>query len=96
LAALLLAAGGASPHDTLSLPEALGVGAVTMALVAVLGRPGTRPGLRHAAASGITSGVGRPGWGVHGIGCHRCSAPDCSDTGSCGPRHPHTVLTSPD
>ncbi|MDF6017417.1 DMT family transporter [Streptomyces sp. JH34] len=57
LAALLLAAGGTSPHDTLSLPEALGVGAVTMGLVAVLGRPGTRPGLRHAAASGITSGV---------------------------------------
>jgi len=57
LAALLLAAGGAAPHDTLSLPEALGVGAVTMALVAALSRPGTRPGLRHAAASGITSGV---------------------------------------
>lgn len=57
LAALLLAAGGAAPHDTLSLPEALGAGAVTMALVAVLGRPGARPGLRHAAASGITSGV---------------------------------------
>ncbi|MEU2681834.1 DMT family transporter [Streptomyces sp. NPDC007107] len=57
LAALLLAAGGAAPHDTLSLPEALGVGAVTMALVATLGRPGARPGLRHAAASGITSGV---------------------------------------
>ncbi|WP_405690480.1 hypothetical protein [Streptomyces sp. NBC_01185] len=57
LAALLLAAGGAAPHDTLSLPEALGVGGVTMALVAGLSRPGTRPGLRHAAASGITSGV---------------------------------------
>ncbi|MEU0145373.1 hypothetical protein ABZ119_05330 [Streptomyces sp. NPDC006288] len=57
LAALLLAAGGAAPHDTLSLPEAMGVGAVTMALVAALSRPGTKPGLRHAAASGITSGV---------------------------------------
>lgn len=57
LGALLLTAGGAAPHDTLSLPEALGVGAVTMALVAGLSRPGTRPGLRHAAASGITSGV---------------------------------------
>ncbi|HWU10333.1 MAG TPA: DMT family transporter, partial [Streptomyces sp.] len=57
LAALLLAAGGAAPHDTLTLPEALGVGAVTMGLVAALSRPGTRPGLRHAAASGITSGV---------------------------------------
>ncbi|MEV6259935.1 DMT family transporter [Streptomyces sp. NPDC051784] len=57
LAALLLAAGGAAPHDTLTLPEALAVAAVTMALVAGLSRPGTRPGLRHAAASGITSGV---------------------------------------
>lgn len=57
LAALLLAAGGTAPHDTLTLPEAVGVGAVTMTLVAVLSRPGTRPGLRHAAASGITSGV---------------------------------------
>lgn len=57
LAALLLAAGGAAPHDTLTLPEAVGVGAVTMVFVAALSRPGTRPGLRHAAASGITSGV---------------------------------------
>ncbi|MFF4243033.1 DMT family transporter [Streptomyces sp. NPDC001822] len=57
LGVLLLAAGGAAPHETLSLPEALGVGAVTMALVATLSRPGARPGLRHAAASGITSGV---------------------------------------
>ncbi|MET7367673.1 hypothetical protein ABZS61_17820 [Streptomyces sp. NPDC005566] len=57
LGALLMAAGGAGPHDTLSLPEALGVSAVTMALVAGLSRPGARPGLRHAAASGITSGV---------------------------------------
>ncbi|MFD9542130.1 hypothetical protein [Streptomyces sp. NPDC060022] len=57
LGALLMAAGGAGPHDTLSLPEALAVSAVTMALVAGLSRPGARPGLRHAAASGITSGV---------------------------------------
>lgn len=57
LGALLLAAGGAAPHDTLSLAEALAVGAVTMALVAVLSRPGARPGLRHAAASGLASGV---------------------------------------
>lgn len=57
LAALLLAAGGAAPHDTLTLPEAVGVGAVTTAFVAALSRPGARPGLRHAAASGITSGV---------------------------------------
>ncbi|WP_103546731.1 hypothetical protein, partial [Streptomyces sp. B226SN101] len=55
--ALLLTAGGSAPHETLSLPEALGVGAITMAVVAGLGRPGARPGLRHAAASGITSGV---------------------------------------
>ncbi|MEU1128157.1 DMT family transporter, partial [Streptomyces sp. NPDC005899] len=57
LGTLLLTAGGSAPHDTLTLTEALGVGAVTMALVACLSRPGTRPGLRHAAASGITSGV---------------------------------------
>ncbi|SEB86674.1 hypothetical protein SAMN05216483_0590 [Streptomyces sp. 2131.1] len=57
LGALLLTAGGAAPHETLTLPEALAVGAGTMALVAGLSRPGARPGLRHAAASGITSGV---------------------------------------
>ncbi|MEE1742773.1 DMT family transporter [Streptomyces sp. BE147] len=56
-ALLMTAGGGAAPHETLSLPEALGVGAATMAVVAGLSRPGTRPGLRHAAASGITSGV---------------------------------------
>ncbi|MEU9624855.1 hypothetical protein ACIQWV_21805 [Streptomyces sp. NPDC098085] len=57
LGALLTTAGGAAPHETLSLPEALAVGAGTMAVVAGLSRPGARPGLRHAAASGITSGV---------------------------------------
>ncbi|WP_405901069.1 hypothetical protein OG242_29605 [Streptomyces sp. NBC_00727] len=57
LGALLLTAGGAAPQETLTLPEALAVGAGTMALVAGLSRPGARPGLRHAAASGITSGV---------------------------------------
>lgn len=57
LGALLLTAGGTAPHETLSLGEALAVGAATMAVVAGLNRPGTRPGLRHAAASGITSGV---------------------------------------
>ncbi|MCX4850473.1 hypothetical protein [Streptomyces sp. NBC_00893] len=57
LGALLMTAGGTVPHETLSLPEALAVGAGTMAVVAGLSRPGTRPGLRHAAASGITSGV---------------------------------------
>lgn len=57
LGALLMTAGGAAPHETLSLPEALAVGAGTMAVVAGLSRPGARPGLRHAAASGITSGV---------------------------------------
>ncbi|WUT00585.1 hypothetical protein OHA46_29605 [Streptomyces sp. NBC_00708] len=57
LGALLLTAGGSAPHETLTLPEALAVGAGTMALVAGLSRPGARPGLRHAAASGITSGV---------------------------------------
>ncbi|WP_327371538.1 hypothetical protein [Streptomyces sp. NBC_01217] len=57
LGALLTTAGGTAPHETLSLPEALAVGAGTMAVVAGLSRRGTRPGLRHAAASGITSGV---------------------------------------
>ncbi|TRV74778.1 hypothetical protein FKN01_23765 [Streptomyces sp. 130] len=57
LGALLLTAGGAAPHETLTMTEALAVGAGTMALVAGLSRPGARPGLRHAAASGITSGV---------------------------------------
>ncbi|MFG2562418.1 hypothetical protein [Streptomyces sp. NPDC048496] len=57
LGALLLTAGGSAPHETLSLVEALAVGAATMAVVAGLSRPGARPGLRHAAASGITSGV---------------------------------------
>ncbi|MGW1185074.1 hypothetical protein ACWD7Y_10870 [Streptomyces drozdowiczii] len=57
LGALLLTAGGSAPHETLTLFEALAVGAGTMALVAGLSRPGARPGLRHAAASGITSGV---------------------------------------
>ncbi|MFJ9682734.1 hypothetical protein ACIRP2_32485 [Streptomyces sp. NPDC101194] len=57
LGALLITAGGTAPHEMLSLPEALAVGAGTMAVVAGLSRPGARPGLRHAAASGITSGV---------------------------------------
>ncbi|WP_406135486.1 DMT family transporter [Streptomyces sp. NBC_01089] len=61
LAALLLAAGGTPPHETLSLPEALGIAAVALALVAALvrraGRPGARPGLRFATASGLVSGV---------------------------------------
>ncbi|MFF3171528.1 hypothetical protein ACFVQ0_02830 [Streptomyces sp. NPDC057900] len=57
LGALLTTAGGSAPHQTLSLVEALAVGAGTMAVVAGLSRPGARPGLRHAAASGITSGV---------------------------------------
>ncbi|MYY06897.1 hypothetical protein [Streptomyces sp. ATexAB-D23] len=57
LGALLLAAGGSAPHETLTLTEALAVGAGTMVLVTGLSRPGARPGLRHAAASGITSGV---------------------------------------
>ncbi|MFE3907708.1 hypothetical protein ACFXPY_47830 [Streptomyces sp. NPDC059153] len=57
LGALLMTAGGTAPHETLSLPEALAVGAGTTAVVAGLCRPGARSGLRHAAASGITSGV---------------------------------------
>ncbi|WUK32828.1 DMT family transporter [Streptomyces sp. NBC_00370] len=57
LAAILLAAAGTAPSETLTLWQALGVAAVALALVGVLTRPGARPGLRHAAASGITSGV---------------------------------------
>ncbi|MEE1813450.1 hypothetical protein [Streptomyces sp. BE133] len=57
LGALLMTAGGTAPQETLSFPEALAVGAGTVAVVAGLSRPGARPGLRHAAASGITSGV---------------------------------------
>ncbi|MCL7375435.1 hypothetical protein [Streptomyces sp. 35G-GA-8] len=57
LAAILLAAAGSSPDETLSLPQALGVAGVAMALVALLTGPGAGSALRHAAASGITSGV---------------------------------------
>ncbi|MEW2180430.1 hypothetical protein AB0890_29410 [Streptomyces sp. NPDC005406] len=57
LGALLMTAGGSAPHETLSMAEALAVGAGTVAVVGGLSRPGARPGLRHAAASGITSGV---------------------------------------
>jgi len=57
LAALLMFTGGSAPHQTLSLSEALAVGAGATVVVAGLVRPGVRPGLRHAAASGIASGV---------------------------------------
>ncbi|WP_329125660.1 DMT family transporter [Streptomyces sp. NBC_01465] len=57
LGALLLTAGGHAPDDTLAAPEALGVAAVTMVLVAGLSRRGRHSGLRFAAASGIASGV---------------------------------------
>ncbi|MFE2842176.1 hypothetical protein ACFXKS_01220 [Streptomyces scopuliridis] len=57
LAAILLTAAGSSPDETLSLPQALGVAGVALALVALLTRPGAGSGLRHAAASGIISGV---------------------------------------
>ncbi|MET7903548.1 hypothetical protein ABZS86_19645 [Streptomyces sp. NPDC005355] len=60
LGALLPVTAGAAPRDTLSLPEAVSVAAVALALVALLIRQGhgTRGhGLRHAGASGITSGV---------------------------------------
>ncbi|MGW2342052.1 hypothetical protein [Streptomyces sp. NPDC001661] len=57
LGALLVTASGPAPDDTLSLPEALGVAAVTAALIGVLSRRGAKPGLRHATASGVASGV---------------------------------------
>ncbi|MDX2538725.1 hypothetical protein PV437_37075, partial [Streptomyces scabiei] len=61
----LLTAGGSAPHETLSLPEALGVGAITMAVVAGLGRPGARPGLpaprtRRPGGSGYAAAGGLP------------------------------------
>ncbi|WP_327660420.1 MULTISPECIES: DMT family transporter [unclassified Streptomyces] len=57
LGALLVTASGPAPDDTLSLPEALGVAAVTAALIGALSRRGAKPGLRHATASGVASGV---------------------------------------
>ncbi|WSY98735.1 hypothetical protein OG214_05250 [Streptomyces sp. NBC_00872] len=59
LAAILLTAAGtgAQPNESLTLPQALGVGGVALTLVALLARPGARPGLPHAAASGVASGV---------------------------------------
>ncbi|QFR01414.1 hypothetical protein F9278_40410 [Streptomyces phaeolivaceus] len=57
LAAILVAASGPAPDDVLSLPEAVAVAGVTVALVGLLSRPGAKPGLRHAGASGMASGV---------------------------------------
>ncbi|MET8010865.1 DMT family transporter [Streptomyces sp. NPDC005271] len=60
LGALLPVTAGAVPHNTLSLPEALSVAAVALALIALLIRQGHGArghGIRHAAASGVTSGM---------------------------------------
>lgn len=57
LAVILVMASGPAPDDVLSTPEAIGVAAVTLALTGMLAWPGARPGLRHATASGFTSGV---------------------------------------
>ncbi|MEU9959578.1 DMT family transporter [Streptomyces sp. NPDC050982] len=57
LAALLVTASGPAPDDVLSLPQALAVAGTTAALIGVLAGRGTRPGLRHATASGFASGV---------------------------------------
>ncbi|MEW2526784.1 DMT family transporter [Streptomyces sp. NPDC047071] len=57
LGALLLTASGPAPDDTLTLPEAVTVAAVTAAVIGMLSRRGARPGLRHATASGFASGV---------------------------------------
>ncbi|ULR54735.1 hypothetical protein [Streptomyces deccanensis] len=57
LAAILVVASGSAPDDVLSLPEAVAVAGATVALVGLLSRPGAKPGLRHAGASGMTSGV---------------------------------------
>lgn len=61
LCALLLTTGGTAPHETLSLPEVLGIAAVSLVLVCALvrrtGRAAARTGLRYGAASGIVSGI---------------------------------------
>ncbi|MDX2527156.1 DMT family protein [Streptomyces europaeiscabiei] len=57
LAAILIAASGPAPDDVLSFPEAVAVAGATAALIGFLSRPGTKPGLRHAGASGMASGV---------------------------------------
>lgn len=55
---LVVAASGSEPGQVLSMPEALAVAGVSVTLIGLLGRPGDRSGLRHAAASGFASGVG--------------------------------------
>ncbi|MEV1085590.1 hypothetical protein AB0I98_46495 [Streptomyces sp. NPDC050211] len=57
-AILVVAASGSEPGQVLSMPEALAVAGVSATLIGLLGRPGDRSGLRHAAASGFASGVG--------------------------------------
>ncbi|MFI6334094.1 hypothetical protein [Streptomyces sp. NPDC050535] len=57
LAALLVTASGPAPDTVLSVPQAVGVAGMTAVLIGALARRGTRPGLRHATASGFASGV---------------------------------------
>ncbi|MEV5987038.1 hypothetical protein AB0L85_18760 [Streptomyces sp. NPDC052051] len=57
LSALLVTASGPAPDDVLSLPEALAVAGTTAMLIGTLSFRRTRPGLRHATASGVASGV---------------------------------------
>ncbi|MGA5576936.1 DMT family transporter [Streptomyces koyangensis] len=57
LGLLMFAASGPAPEDSLTLTEALAVGATTLLLIGALGRRGRGPGLRHATASGIASGI---------------------------------------
>ncbi|SME97181.1 DMT family transporter [Streptomyces sp. Amel2xC10] len=57
LAAVLVTASGPAPDDVLSGPEAVAVAGATAVLIGLLARRGTRPGLRHATASGFASGV---------------------------------------
>ncbi|MBT3156010.1 DMT family transporter [Streptomyces sp. CHA1] len=57
LGLLMFAASGPAPEDSLTLTEALAVGATTLLLIGALGRRGRAPGLRHATASGIASGI---------------------------------------
>ncbi|WP_432032542.1 DMT family transporter [Streptomyces antibioticus] len=57
LAAVLVTASGPAPDDVLSGPEAVAVAGAAAVLIGLLARRGTRPGLRHATASGFASGV---------------------------------------
>ncbi|CAL9375394.1 hypothetical protein [Streptomyces sp. enrichment culture] len=57
LAVVLVTASGPAPDDVLSVSEALVVAGGAALVIGMLAWPPSRPGLRHATASGIASGV---------------------------------------